>query len=165
MPQIKNVYRESLPALRLIGKRYTDMDRGPLGGFGLKWDEWFQRGYHIPLFQLGPIVESAFIGCMRHNEGLEYWTGMFFPENTPVPENYQSIDIPMGDIGVCWLHGRAASGELYGEHIHVLCVNKFMEAGWQIADNSWFFERYVNPRFSKPDEEGKVILDYCVYLK
>ncbi|HBT16022.1 MAG TPA: AraC family transcriptional regulator, partial [Firmicutes bacterium] len=34
MVEIIKVYRESLPALRLIGKRYTDSDRGIDGGFG-----------------------------------------------------------------------------------------------------------------------------------
>jgi hypothetical protein len=39
MAEIIKVFRESLPNIRIIGKRYTDIDRGPLGGFGLRWDE------------------------------------------------------------------------------------------------------------------------------
>jgi hypothetical protein len=102
---------------------------------------------------------------MRYNNEFEYWTGMFFPAGTPVPEGYHHVDIAEGEIGTCWLHGRTSSGELYGEYIHAQCVDKLHEAGWQIADNSWFFERYVESRFVKPDEDGKVILDYCIYLK
>ncbi|MDF2485553.1 MAG: hypothetical protein K0R46_1721 [Herbinix sp.] len=166
MAEVKKIYRESLPALRLIGKRYTDMDRGPLGGFGLKWDEWFQKRYFLPLLELKPLPESKGtpIGCMRYNDGFEYWTGMFFPEETPVPEGFHYVDIPQGDIGTCWLYGNSKSGDLYGEYNHGICVGKLMEAGWQIAENSWFFERYVESRFVVPDEQGKVILDYCIYL-
>lgn len=36
MVEIIKVYKESLPSLRLIGKRYTNNDRGIDGGFGNK---------------------------------------------------------------------------------------------------------------------------------
>lgn len=29
----------------------------------------------------------------------------------------------------------------------------------------WFFERYVCPRFTTPDAEGKVTLDICHFIK
>ncbi len=29
----------------------------------------------------------------------------------------------------------------------------------------WFFERYVDPRFTKPDPQGNQILDICHYVK
>jgi hypothetical protein len=64
-----------------------------------------------------------------------------------------------------WIYGRTGSRELYGAYIHGQCADKLRESGWELADNSWFFERYVESRFSKPDEQGKVILDYCIYLK
>ncbi len=35
MVEITKVYRESLPSLRLIGKRYTNSDRGADGGHGV----------------------------------------------------------------------------------------------------------------------------------
>lgn len=165
MTEISKVYREALPSLRLIGKRYTNLDRGPLGGFGLKWEEWFQKDYYLPLYRLGPLPESNCIGCMRVQEDFEYWTGMFFPADTPVPTGYQFADIPPGDIGVCWLYGRRNSGELYGEYLHDLCIQKLLETGWEIAENSWFFERHVDSRFLRPDEKGKVVIDYCIYLK
>ena len=167
MAEIKRVYRENLPALRLIGKRYTDVDRGPLGGFGLKWDEWFQKRYFLDFLPLTPIegYENVPVGCMRYHDGFEYWTGMFFPVGTPVPEGYLYVDIPEGEIGSCWLYGRTSNGELYGEYIHRLCVDQLLEAGWDPAEASWFFERYVESRFVKPDANGKVILDYCIYLK
>ncbi len=168
MAEIKQVYREKIPALRLIGKKYHDPDRGPLGGFGMKWVEWYEKAYYSTLEQLGPIPESegAHIGCMRMIEGsLEYWTGMFFPEGTPVPDGYTYADIPAGEIGTCWVYGHARSGELYGEYVHFQCVRELEAAGWEIADDYWYFERYVCPRFSEPDEYGKVIMDYCIYLK
>lgn len=77
MAEIRRVYRETMPVVRLIGKKYFDSDRSPLGGFGLKWVEWYEKAYY----------------------------------------------------------------------------------------DSWYFERFVCPRYTEPDEFGKVIMDYCIYLK
>jgi hypothetical protein len=166
MCKIIKVYRESLPELRLIGKRYVDGDRGKDGGFSGQWDEWFRRGWFKPLEALGslPENEDAYVGSMRCADEFEYWIGMFFPRSTPVPDGYSYADIPAGDIGTCWIYGRAETGELYSQDIHDACIAKVREAGWLPADNAWFFERYNCPRFTTPDETGKVILDYCVYL-
>ena len=144
MVEIIKVYRESLPALRLIGKRYTDSDRGIDGGFGKKWSEWFEKGYFKPLEELGRL---------------------FFPEDTLVPDGYMYADIPKGDVGTCWIYGQEDNGELYGQEPHNMCVSKIVEEGWQLAKDPWFFERYNCSRFTKPDDTGKVILDYCIYLK
>lgn len=167
MVEIVKVYRESLPSLRLIGIRYTDKDRGADGSFSSKWGEWFEKGYFKPLEELGALPENgdAFLGCMRCKEEFEYWIGMFFPEDTPVPDSYMYVDIPADDVGTCWLYGREDNGELYGEEPHNRCVSKIMEQGWQIAKEPWFFERYNCPRFTTPDEAGRVMLDYCIYLK
>ncbi|NMA82638.1 MAG: GyrI-like domain-containing protein [Epulopiscium sp.] len=166
MVEIVNTYRESFPALRLIGKKYTNKDRGTDGSFSNKWGEWFEKGYFKTMEKLGDLQENggAYVGCMRCTDEFEYWIGMFFPEETPVPEGYMYVDIPKGDIGTCWIYGREDNGELYGEEPHNMCVSKMIEAGWQVAKGSWFFERYNCPRFTTPDEKGKVILDYCIYL-
>lgn len=41
--EIIKVYKEHLPAVRFIGKRYTNTDGDKDGGFGYKWEEWFER--------------------------------------------------------------------------------------------------------------------------
>ena len=167
MVEIIKVYRESLPSLRLIGKRYTNRDRDVNGGFGNKWGEWFEKGYFRTLEELGSLPENgdAYLGCMRCVGEFEYWIGMFFPEETPVPDGYMYVDIPSGDLGTCWIHGCEDNGEIYGQEPHEMCISKIKEAGWQIAEDAWFIERYNCPRFTTSDEKGKVILDYCIYLK
>lgn len=55
---------------------------------------------------------------MRYDEEFEYWIGMFFPEGTSVPENYEYADIPWGFIGTCWIYGGEDKGEIYGEEPH-----------------------------------------------
>jgi hypothetical protein len=166
MVEIVKVYKERYPALRLIGKRYTNSDRGP-AGYAHKWGEWHQQGYFADLEKLGSAPEhgDAYVGCMRCLDEFEYWIGMFFPAGTPVPEGFSHEDIPAGEVGICWIYGREDNGEIYGQQAHDKCVASIREAGWQVADGTWFFERYNCPRFTTPDEQGKVILDYGMYLK
>lgn len=126
-----------------------------------------QKGYFKPLEELGSPLENegAYLGCMRYDEEFEYWIGMFFPEGTSVPEGYEYADTPCGFIGTCWIYGHEDKGEIYGEEPHNMCMSKIKEEGWQIAENSWFFERYNCPQFTTLDEKGNVILDYCFYLQ
>jgi predicted transcriptional regulator YdeE len=166
--EIIKVYKEHLPSLRLIGKCYSNNDRDQHGSFAGKWGEWMEKGWLEPLEALGYLAENgnACLGAMRfHNGQFEYWIGAFFAADTAVPEGYSYADIPEGPIGVCWIYGRDDNGELYGMEPHNACVAKWSEQGWEARDNAWFFERYHNPRFTTPDDQGNVILDYCMYIK
>jgi len=164
--EIIRVFKEEFPPFRLIGKRYTDADRGPDGGFGHKWQEWFEKGYFGPLEGIKDALPfgGGYVGWMRYAGEWEYWIGAFFPEGTPVPEGYQYADIPAAEVGFCWLYDEP-EGELYGEEVHNMCLEAIQKAGWEIADEPWFVELYNCPRFTTPDEKGKIILDYGVCLK
>lgn len=169
MIEIKKVFKSSRPALRFIGKCYGDGDRDQYGSFGAKWGEWFATERFAPLEALCafPNEENGYVGLMRCPEGgaFEYWIGVFAPEDTAVPPGYQYTDIPAGDVGTCWIYGREDNGELFGMDAHNLCVSKIAEQGREPADHSWFFELYNCPRYTTPDEQGKVILDYGIYLR
>lgn len=39
-----------------------------------------------------------------------------------------------------------------------------MAKGLKPVKEYWIFERYHTPRFTKPDENGYVIMDYCIYV-
>lgn len=169
--KIIEVYKEHLPSLRFIGKCYTTADR--IGGFGHKWGEWFENGWFSILEKKGELkdVENGYLGFMRCNGSdpentFEYWIGMFFPVNTPVPEGFAYIDLAESDIAVCWIKGREDGG-IYD--MHHACISKFQENGFgnfKSDDNNrtYFFERYNCPRFTVPDETGNIILDYGIYL-
>ena len=115
MVEVVKVVKEHVPALRFIGKRYTDADRDAQGGFAARWEEWFREGRFAALEALGMAPEhgNAYIGLMRFADGFEYWIGVFVPSGTPVPDGYDWIDLPETTFGTCWLYGREDSGELY----------------------------------------------------
>lgn len=169
-PEIIKVYKEQLPLLRFIGKCYTNADRK--GGFGHKWEEWFGNGWFAALERLGELkdIENGYLGLMRcgsdFENTFEYWIGMFLPINTPVPAGFDYIDLAESDVAVAWIKGKENDG-LYG--MHDACISKFQEhsMGNFMSDEKnreCFFERYNCPRFTDPDEEGNVVLDYGIYL-
>ena len=104
MPEIVKIYRQPVPGLRFIGKRYGNEDR-IYGNFGAKWGEWHENGWFDVLASLyegdiSTIVEDgdAYIGLSRREEGksFEYWIGLFMPEGTACPEGFAHIDFAPG---------------------------------------------------------------------
>lgn len=166
--EVIKVYKEHIPSVRLIGKRYSDQDRDAVGSFAGKWDEWFTNSWFEEIGKLGVVPESegSSYGMMRMNGNqLEYWIGMLFSEQTQTPDGFSYADLSEGDAAICWLNGSADNGELYGIDPHNQCAAKIAEQGWQMKENPWFFERYHHSRFTSPDEKGNVVLDYGMYVK
>lgn len=173
MAEIVNVYKEHLPRLRFIGKRYTNADRSD-GSFGAKWGEWFREGWFETLKDHGEVmtIESDYLGLMLCNErdmenSYEYWIGMFFSPDTVVPERFDFIDLAESDVGICWIKGRKDDGSIYS--MHDACMAKLHNSGMHHFKRDdehrlCLFERYNCPRFTEKDKEGRVILDYGVYL-
>ena len=178
MAEVIEVYKESFPALRLIGKRYTDEDRGPEGGFADVWKRWFANNDFDVLEQLrravpgrgpdGSVTEDelSHVAYMRFVDGVfEYWVGMLFPEGTEVPEGYSYVDVLPADVGICFLRGRDETGELYGPEAFELCLAAIQKRGWHMAEGGWCFGQCHPSRFDTEDEDGNVILDFGIELK
>ena len=164
--EIIKVYKEHLPAARLIGKCYTDEDRID-GSFGAKWDEWFQNNWFHEILRDDLSVMSgdygSYLGAMRvFWSEFEYWIGAVFPLNTTVPDGFEYVDIDEHDMVVCWIYGNEKSGELFGLDMHNKCLTELDKNGYVLKEDDWCMERYTCPRYTTPDEKGNVILDYCI---
>lgn len=168
--EIKNVYKEDMPQTKLVGKRYTNTDRDESGTFARYWQQGFDEGWFPALERCAaaPGVSDDPLGAMRMTgsgaDDFEYWIGVFCAPDAEVPDGFDSIEIPAGEVGVCWLYGNDKSGELYSAEASDLSMAAFGEQGWEFDETGWFFERYNKPRFTEPDEKGNVILDICAYL-
>lgn len=171
MAEVVKTYRQSVPAMRFMGKRYGDADRTD-GGFGKQWGQWFSSGW-FEVLEKGCVAKAAYedgdayIGLMRWKEGepFQYWIGMFCPEHAAVPEGYGFVDFEQADLGVAWLYGK--DGEVYGQEAK--CGASCQNEGYKIIPDGqgayWFFERYGCPRFTTPDDKGNIILDICHYIE
>ena len=109
---------------------------------------------------------AGYIGLERRCEDqpFEYWIGMFTPEDTQAPEGFDYMDFPAVGLGTCWLYGKE-------EEIHDTgrCYEAVVNAGmsiWKDAKGGiWSFENCVCPRYTTPDEQGNIIMDYCYYVE
>jgi predicted transcriptional regulator YdeE len=173
MYEITKSYIQKMPGVRFAGIRYGDEDRTN-GGFGLKWMEWFEQNRFDKLeklltdkFRKEYQDADAYLGFMKYeeNEPFQYWIGIFLPENTQVPEEYEYFDIPDSTLGVCWIKGQ--ENDIYCKEDK--CKERLVSEGYETIDDgngTWlFFECYGCSRFTQKDEEGKIILDICHYIK
>lgn len=165
--ELINAYMEDCPACCFIGKRYTPQD-SVNGHYGAKWGEWWANNCFEPLEQLPhmPIVGDSTMAAMRVVGGeLEYWIGFFCPPGTKIPAGYEGVDIPPRRYAVLWKKGDEHSGELYGLESHNLALRELERQGWVRVEDDWCFERYNCPRFTTPDKDGRVILDYGISVE
>ena len=166
MSKIIKVFKDEIPNIRFIGNKYSDYNH---------WGEWFQNGWFDFLeSSMGGIDKilsvwengGGFIGIERKADGqpFEYYIGMLAPENTVVPEGFIGIDFNNLSLGTCWIYGKE-------EEVHdtsarkQMIINNGMEI-WQDEKGAvWSFENCLCPRYTTPDEDGRVILDYCYFVK
>lgn len=156
---------EMLPECKLIGKCFTDADSDEHGGFGGKWQQWFQEQSCTPLVPLrvNPAGDDI-IGFMRMEPGgFAYWIGHFCRPDAVTPSGYAALPLPAAKVAVVYLRGAQGDPAIFG--MHDACVEYLAGHGFTLAAAPFFFERYVCPRFTTPDAEGRVILDYGVAVQ
>jgi len=173
MAEIIKTYKQSIPAMRFIGKNYGDSKNT---NWGANWGNAFETDIFGKIESAsGGEVKShlayedndAYLGMYYRNAETgahDAWVGMFAPPETPVDEGLAYIDFPEQNLGVCWIYGK--QNEVYG--MISQCPEKLVTAGMEIkADEHGYvgsFERDQCPRFTTPDENGNIILDYCYFV-
>ncbi|MBE5802282.1 MAG: GyrI-like domain-containing protein [Clostridiales bacterium] len=156
--KILDIKKEHCPAARLIGKRY---EASP------NWGEWWISGWFDQLETQPrlPFNGDAYFGMVRITDGRpERWIGMLFPQDTPVPEGFEATDIPPTDYAVCYLQAKEGSPDFYSPETHSQCLDAMKALNLTRWEDNWCFERYQCPRFTTPDENGNVILDYGISI-
>ena len=154
--ELIKIEKESFPAARLIGKKYAGRPN---------WGEWWENDWFSVLENAPRLEENgdAYIGAVRTVNGTpERWIGMFFPANTPVPEGFAAVDIAPQHYAVCYLQDKEGSPAFYTPETHTLCLEALRTHGDEPLEGGWRFERYNCPRFTTPDENGCVILDFGI---
>lgn len=132
------------------------------------WDEWFS-GNKFCFFDNLPEgkTDNSYSGLMLVNERagkLVYWIGALVSDDVDAPEEFESCQIPSANAYTFYIKGiddpalYAMEGECFGR---VPPEELFIDADGCVAS----IERYNCPRFTTPDENGEVILDFCVLVK
>lgn len=170
MNKVIKVYRQEVPAMRFIGKKYHGEE-----GF-THWGDFFVNGWFDAIENAMGGVEKitdiwedggGYVGVEFRKDGVltDYWIGMFTPAGTEVPEGFEYVDFDKGNIGVCWNYAKEEDvrNDL-GENWKYI-INEGMEFWTDDTGAIVQFENDVCPRYTTPDEKGNVILDFCFYVK
>ena len=85
--------------------------------------------------------------------------------DTPIPEGFEAVDIPPMDYAMCYLQAKEGSPDFYTPETHSQCLEAIRAKGMTRYEDNWCIERYQCPRFTTPDENGNVILDYGISIQ
>ena len=86
---------------------------------------------------------------------------MLFPAGTAVPEGFEFADLPPAGYAVCFIRDAEGSAALYSRQTREACLERIAALRAARA-GGWRLERYNCPRFTAPDEPGRVVLDWAV---
>ena len=87
------------------------------------------------------------------------------PVDTDVPSGFDFVDMEALEYVVCYLYDKEGSSDFYTMETHDRCLDELKAHGLKRKEDDWCFERYNCPRFTTPDEEGNVILDYGISIE
>jgi len=160
---IKNIYKQKLPALRFIGKKYNEppcpknvlylLDNCQING--LFNDIEKQSSIDYKTFYEGA---DAYISLVRKKDELfEHWMGMFLPKGTECPQGYEALDFPKMTIAVCRAYGTRDEVVNFEKEAE----KKLKEEGFTPDNSGIYFWRFNWRGFYNEDIYGKCLLDYC----
>ena len=159
-----------LPKVYLVGKEAKfnievhNKDDNSISAF---WDKCFAEGtFSVLEKQQDYVYQPAYVGtCIYWDMGCDTFTyicGMLFKEGVTVPEGYVVREIGGEKIGMCWIKGKDTADVCRNAHDITLLAIK--NNGLCPNQMKWSMQLFTNPRFTIPDANGEVILDYYIPL-
>jgi len=159
-----------MPAVRVIGKqiRYS-MDALMNGDNRLPalWDQCFADGIFEPLEAAAEHVhDPSYVGVMldwdKGDGDFTYVCGMLMKPEAETPDGYVSYPIDATSVAIGYIQGGGVQ-DVCGT-AHADTEKALRENGHTNANMRWCMELYNCPRFTTPDENGQIILDYYIPL-
>jgi hypothetical protein len=111
-----------------------------------------------------PINDGSY--CVLYGKDNHHWIGEFMETGTPAPEGLDIVDIPNSQAVLFFINGKER--DFYG----TLCdtaplyeqIEKLGLPLPNVNNTLKYFERENCPRFTTPDEDGFIIVDYIILL-
>ena len=163
---ITRVYKQPVPAMRFVGKNYGTGN----GDWGEFWgNDWFTKIEEAAgLDNVRALYEDNDAYCdlyaINPDGSRHWWIGMFVPAGSSVPDGLDYHDFDAGFLGVCWIYGTEST--VFGKIGK--CLELLTQNGMNVKPDAdgviWHFDRAQCPRFTTPDEDGNITLDYCYYV-
>lgn len=157
-----------LPTVVVVGKEIRYSMEALMQGdnrLGALWDTCFSSNIFAPLeAQPDYVYDSAYVGAMldwdKGDGDFTYICGIMMREGVQVPEGYACHKLDATKIAVGWIRGTDVSDVCSNAHEQTELALK--EKGYDCSNMEWCMEVYNCPRFTVPDESGRIILDYYI---
>ncbi len=170
MPELIRFEIAKLPEVLLIGKEIRHnmheqmQGTNPLPAF---WDRCFAENAFDPLeAQADFVYDASYVGVMidweRGDGNFSYIVGMLMKAGAKVPDGYYGKTIPATDVAIGWIRGKSVPEVCAVAHEST--ERALREKGRACDGIKWCMELYNCPRFTEPDENGDIILDYYIPL-
>ncbi len=159
---------KAMPDLLVIGKeiRYS-MEEQMQGNNRIPglWDACFAGNAFAPLeAQADFVYDDAYVGVMidwdKGDGDFSYICGMLMKPGADTPEGYSARALPAGMAAIAWIYGKDV-GDVCSS-AHQMTEQKLRAEGMTNAKMRWCMELYNCPRFTTPDADGNIILDYWI---
>ena len=142
-----------MPALWAVGAQVHVMNEGD-NPLPVEWRKQFESGLFEKL--------AALPGAYAKDDCIEYLMCMLFTEKPEeIPEGCTVMELPAGKMLCGYVRGIDASYVV--AQAHDLVMARADRSGYEFdMDRLMLMEGYNNPRFTKPDEQGRIIFDYYI---
>ncbi len=132
------------------------------------WDKCFADGTFRALEELDDFVLCTdYVGFMCDFQGVDntftYICGMMMKPGCPVPDGFVSYPVASSSAAVGWIQGDSTKDVCMTAHEHT--AKALEEKGYTNEGFTWSMELYNCPRFTTPDAQGQIILDYYIPCK
>lgn len=157
-----------LPDILLVGKEIRHSMEEQMKGINpipAFWDGCFAEGiFSILEKQEDSIFNRDYAGVLtdwdKGDGDFSYIIGMLMKPGADVPEGYVSRHIKATKIAIAWIQGKDVADVCM--NAHELTEQTLKAEGHNCDKMKWSMELYNCPRFTKPDENGQIILDYYI---
>jgi hypothetical protein len=148
----------TIPETCFIGKHFDGYPN-----WGEAWENsWFEK--IEAMGEPSPINDSSY--CVLYGKDNNHWIGEFMEPGTPAPDGLDTVDIPESRAVLFFIKGQ--QGDCYKTAYNTDVLNNLiLQLDLPIPGEKRAlkaFERDNCPRFTEPDEDGNLILDYIVFL-
>ena len=172
MPELVNFQIIEQPEIIVVGKSihlYTDGTKAEMTPPEL-WARCFADGTLATLEALADFIHNpAYVGYMDTNNGAwkggegRYICGMMMKPGVSVPDGFAAQTLKPAKVAVGWIKGKKNNEAAIYANAHDFTEKAILEKGlkpW--GGHDWCMEVYTCPRFTTPDENGDIIVDYWI---
>ncbi len=158
----------NLPKLYVIGKELRYNMEAHMKGdnrIGPFWGKCFEEKIFSTLEQQGDFIyDNAYVGIMldwdKGDGDFSYICGMLFNEGATVPEGFVIREIKETKAALSWIKGKDTADVCM--NAHPITEQAIRDNGLSTENMSWCMELYNCPRYTTPDQDGNITLDYYI---